>query len=275
MRKPTDPCLLCLINLATKTKSHIYPKFISTNFLGPKGTPRRGFSLSSETQSRQKPPEVIQDSPKEDYILCEECEAFFSVLEGIASDVFANWRTKVASGEYIQKSIIDDMDIVECNSADKRTIHLFVYSIFWRVSVSEIELFENARLEKGFEEELRLLLMAYRYSKRIDYSTSLEAAPNFRFFPNTILTAKSFKDETANLLFAPFSSNPYCLVVDRFAFMLYRVPTDMKVDFIRNLSNNALNDCRMMVFSEQLWHDTIVKRPLELLAKKLGKQAKS
>lgn len=266
MRKPTDICLLCQANLAAKTNSHIYPKFLSTNFLGAKGTPRKGFDLSSDKILDNKP-RVIQDSPKEDYILCEECEAYFSVLEGIASDIFINWQSKVDQGEYSLNPIIDGLDIVECNTADKRTIHLFIYSIFWRVSISEIDLFENIKIAADFEEELRAILMAYRQSKRSDYLNALNATPNFKIFPKSIITAKSFIDETANMLFAPFSFDPYCLVVDRFSLMLFRTADEIKIDFIKAFSNLTNNDCRIMIFSEQLWHDTILKRPFELLAK--------
>lgn len=266
MRKPTDLCLLCQANLATKTNSHIYPKFLSTNFLGPKGTPRKGYDLSSD-KILDKKPKVIQDAPKEDYILCEECEAYFSVLEGIASDTFINWQAKVDIGEFTLNKIIDGLDIVECNTADKITIHLFNYSLFWRVSISSIDLFENVKIAQDFEDELRAILLTYKQTKRADYLAALAATPNFKIFPTSIITAKSFIDETANILFVPFSYDPYCIVVDRFSFMLFKTEEEIKQDFIKAFSNLKIDDCRMMIFSEQLWHDTIVKKPFELLAK--------
>lgn len=265
MRKPTDPCLLCQTNLATKTNSHIYPKFLSTNFLGEKGKPRRGYDLSSDKILVQKP-KIIQDSPKEDYILCEECEAFFGVLEGIASDTFINWQAKVDRGEFSLKKVIDGLEIVECNTADKKTIHLFNYSVFWRVSISGIDLFENVKIAQDFEEELRTILLRYKQTKRANYLSALAATKSFKIFPTSIITGKSFIDETANMLFAPFSYDPYCLVVDRFSFMLFKSADEIKIDFIKAFSNMKIEDCRMMVFSEQLWHDTILKKPYELLA---------
>ncbi|MBN8837067.1 MAG: hypothetical protein J0I09_07400 [Sphingobacteriia bacterium] len=42
---------------------------------------------------------------------------------------------------------------------------------------------------------------------------------------------------------------------------------EIKIDFIKAFSNLKIDDCRMMVFSDQLWHDTILKKPYELLAK--------
>jgi len=266
MRKPTDICLLCQANLATKTNSHIYPKFLSTKFLGAKSKSRRGFDLSSDTILNIKP-KVIQDSPKEDYILCEECEAYFGVLEGIASDTFINWQAKVDKGEYSLNPINEELDIVECNTADKRSIQLLIYSIFWRVSISEIDLFENVKIAQDFEEKLRTRLMSYRKSNRADYLRVLNTTPNFKVFPTSIITANSFKDQTANMLFAPFSYAPYFLVVDRFSLLLFRTIDEIEIDSIMVFSNLTINDCRIMIFSEQLWYDTILKIPFELLVK--------
>lgn len=266
MRKPTDTCLLCKANPATKTKSHIYPKFLSTNFLGPKGAPRKGFDLSSD-KVLDKRPRVIQDSPKEDYILCEDCEAYFSVLEGIASQVFGNWQQKVGDGEFSLNKIIEGLQILECNSAHKPTIHLFTYSIFWRVSISSDPFFENVKVADDFEEELRQVLMLYRHANKNDFLNALAANPKFKIFPWSVMTAESFIDETANMLFAPFSYDPYCIVVDRFSFMLFRTTNEIKIDFIKAFSNLHMDDCRMMIFSQQLWYDTILKRPYELLVK--------
>lgn len=267
MRKPSDLCLLCQAKLAAKTNSHIYPKFLSTNFLGTKGTPRKGYELSSD-KILDKKSKVIQDTPKEDYILCEECEAYFSVLEGIASDTFIKWQDKVANGEYSLNNIIDGLDIVECNTANKKTIHLFNYSLFWRVSISSIDLFKNVKISQDFENELRTILLTYKQTKQKDYLDALSARPNFKIFPTSIITAKSFIDETANVLFVPLSYDPYCIVVDRFSFMLFKTANDIKQDFIKAFSNIKIDDCRMMVFSEQLWHEIIVRKTLGLLAKK-------
>lgn len=194
----------------------------------------------------------MQDSPKERYILCEECEAFFSVLEGIASDTFINWKFKVGNDQYSMNKVIDGLDIVECNTADKKTVFLFIYSIFWRVSVSAIEDFKNLKISNDFEEELRRTLMAYKQINKADYLSTLGVTPVFEIFPSTIMTAKSFIDETANILFAPFSYDPNCITVDRFKFMLFRMVDDVKPDIFKSLSNLKIDDCRIMIFSEKV-----------------------
>src|SRR5690625_1860216 len=110
MRNPNDLCLLCEENYATKQNSHILSKFISTGFLGD--SPRRGYELDSSTFSEGKK-KVIQDSPKEDYILCDDCESYFGVLETIAGRDLKNWKERYRSGEYSSVNIGEVMGIID------------------------------------------------------------------------------------------------------------------------------------------------------------------
>jgi hypothetical protein len=268
MRKQTDLCLLCKANLATKSNSHIFPRFLSTHFLGEKETARKGFILKSNEILKNRP-KPIQDSPKENYILCEECETYLGVLEDIARDTFIDWKVKVHKGEFTLNQIIEELDIVECNTSNKKTIHLFIYSIFWRVSISSIDLFENVKISQEFGDELRTILMNYKQTKKRDYLNSLNKLPFFKIFPTSIITAKLVFDKRANMLFVPFSYDPYCIVVDRYAFMLFKTKSDIKQDFLKAFCNIEIEDCKMMVFSEQLWYDIILKKPFELLANKV------
>lgn len=50
MRNPTDECLLCKINTASKTNPHILPRFISTGFFGAKGAKRKGFVFKGKNE---------------------------------------------------------------------------------------------------------------------------------------------------------------------------------------------------------------------------------
>ena len=123
MRKNTDICKLCKKELSSKTNSHIYPRFLSSNFLGEKGTPKRGYDLSSDEFFHKKP-KIIQDSIKDDFILCNDCEAYFGVIEGIASNTFLNWKQKVSIDEYTLYKINDDLNLLECMTANKKK-HFF------------------------------------------------------------------------------------------------------------------------------------------------------
>lgn len=263
MRNSTDLCLLCHVNMATKKNSHIFPKFMSTNFLGEN---RKGYDLNRNT-ALDKKPRVIQDSPKEDYILCEDCEAYFGILEGISSETFTNWKGKVMNSDFSIHRIINGLYNLECNTSDPKTMKLLLYSIFWRASISSLELFEDMKIVQDFEDELRDLLLTYKATKKNEYLKLLASKPSFKIFPTTTITAIKFKDKTENILHAPYSSNPYSLIVDRFSFIIFKTPEEIKTDEVRRFSNLTIEDCRILVFSPQLWYDTVLKRPYELFSK--------
>ncbi|UPQ79627.1 hypothetical protein M0M57_02020 [Flavobacterium azooxidireducens] len=257
------------MNHSTKKNSHIFPKFLSTIFLGAKGTSRKGYDLSSENILKKKP-RVIQDSIKEDYILCEDCEAYFGVIEGISTDTFLNWKQKVITGEYLLKKIIDDLELLECVTADKKNIFLLIYSIFWRASISEDIFFKNFKIISEFEEELRIILLAHKSIKKTEYLENLKKIADFKIFPVSIMTAKSFTNNTANMLFAPSSIDPYSLIVDQFSFLLFRTSEEI-IEFVKGFSNIKIDDCRIMVYSEKLWHFTIMEKPIEVFVKQATK----
>src|SRR5438105_4447282 len=70
------PCLLCKSSPASKTKSHIIPKFLGKDIFGEKG---EGYNISSAKMEAK--PTIVQNTPTEDYILCPPCEDYFSLLE--------------------------------------------------------------------------------------------------------------------------------------------------------------------------------------------------
>ena len=71
MREPTDDCLLCTTNKATKTNLHIIPKFIGKTILSDGD--KKGYILDLKKTNNKV--EKVQDSIKENYILCPSCDS--------------------------------------------------------------------------------------------------------------------------------------------------------------------------------------------------------
>lgn len=113
MRQPTDLCLLCKVAIADKTNSHIMPRFLSTKFLEAPGKARRGYYIGEEFAKGEKP-KVIQDSPKENHILCTPCEHYLSIIEGLAASTFKDWQTHLANGIF-KKNLLFQMKFLLSN----------------------------------------------------------------------------------------------------------------------------------------------------------------
>ena len=267
MRQPTDLCLLCKTNQADKKNSHILPKFISTKFMEMEGYPRRGFQLDTETVLENKK-KIIQDSVKEDYLLCSECENYFAVIEHLASQTFLNIDKDINDKKIIIDEINEFLDLLYFINSNPIIIRLFVYSIFWRVSISNDSLFDVYKIKEPFEDEIRLALLSYKSSKKWDLINLTNTNHSIPIFPFSMITAKTFQDSTSNVLFAPYSYDPYCLIVDQFSFMLFKQENDIKVDFIKEFSNTQINDCRIMRVSQELWQNLMVTKPFEKIIEK-------
>src|SRR5271157_2815617 len=65
-------CNLCRISKATKRNSHIFPRFLGTSLFF-NSTGNKGYIIMD--YNKYIP---VQDSPKEDFILCPDCEKLIS-----------------------------------------------------------------------------------------------------------------------------------------------------------------------------------------------------
>jgi hypothetical protein len=266
MRKPTDLCLLCKREAAHKANSHIFPKFLSKRFLGKK---RKGFQVSSDVPFGS-PPKIVQDSPKDDYIFCSSCEEFLGVIEAIACDTFTNWRYKCEKGDFDKHTIQNDvLSIIECNTSNKLTVRLFIYSLFWRSSISEDSVFNNINLSDYIEENFRQILLKYKSISKKDFLLKLCHNTDFELFPLTIITAESFKDETSNILYLPeqAQNGVHKLIVDQFVFLLFESNDNILIRFFKIYSNIKAEDCKIILFSQEYWQQNIIDPSIESIAK--------
>jgi hypothetical protein len=269
MRTAEDICLLCMKELATATNSHIFPKYISTKFFGE--GKRKGYTISSE--NHENPIQEVQDSPKEDHILCQECEDYFCVLERISSHTFNNWRDKVDASEFERIDLSEDLYIINCHTSEKKVMWLFIYSLFWRAGISSNSLFNNYKLSNEIQEEIRVILVTYRSNRQKVVLNILNELPEFNVFPVVVHTADSF-DVTKNILFSENSKVCYRLTVDQFCFMLFENYNQSSEDFLKTkvyyeaVGNFSVNDFKIAVLSKRLWVQLIIDPVVDLAAER-------
>ena len=259
-RTPDMDCLLCKVNKATKTNSHIVPRFIGKSMLG-KQNQKEGFTLSTEKPNDR--PDKTQDTPKEDFILCPSCEKYFSVLETHFSDKVYNrlWDAKY-SNEFAEFHN-DELKLKACNNLDPITFHLFIYSIYWRCSISSNKYFETFKLELDEEEELRAILMKYKHETYIELQASIKnALTKFPFHRYVLTTSEGFENETDNFYWAiPFKiDNFYWLILNQFSFQLF-FNSNTDIAYLINI----------LLFKPEVWHKVIRMPFMEIYYKELLK----
>ncbi len=151
MRRPTDICLLCKEKNSLKKNSHLIPKFFGKGiFYGSK--PRHGIQIDKIGHQKK-----VQDIIKENYLFCHDCEKRFEILETYCalrlerlnnSQFFTNFE-KITHGKF-EYAVSKDIDI--------RVFNLFIYSIIWRISISNNYGLLKFKLPIEEEDKLRLIL---------------------------------------------------------------------------------------------------------------------
>lgn len=255
MRTDNDSCLLCDERKSIKKNSHIVPAFMTKSLLkGDKHN--RAFLYSSDRT--HLPTKYFQDSDKEDFILCNECETFFSILETYCSARVHNrlWDIRWQS-QFVLEANDAGVTWKICKEVNPLVFRLFIYSIVWRCSIANTPTFQRFKILRENEDALRKCLKS---CIRITQSTLLEDIqelkqniPNLTF---TLFTSESTYDKTANLIFCdPGKNNPYQLTLNEYILILSFDQNDMQEQFY-DLNNFDLDQfIKIGFFPSNFWND--------------------
>jgi hypothetical protein len=183
---------------------------------------KEGYLVSSVAD---KLGEKIQDSPKEDFIFCSECEAKFSIIERYVANAFYNkYNNPSFLSEFpVVKGVDDGFDVMLAENVNPIMFKLFIYSLLWRASISSHPVFSTFKLKATDAENLRMLLNAYLHSNEAVMSKFCDKnAMAFEHLPFNIVTTLAPIDTTANMI-APFDAgdNKVLLFANEFMIVIY------------------------------------------------------
>lgn len=252
MRTATSICLLCQQNNSTKENSHIIPKFMTKSLLGENKV-KRGYMIGSDRA--HKAPAFSQDTAKEDFILCDSCEQYFSVLE---TYIATRLHNRLWDIRHIQQfSTYKNQGGITwkvCEQIDALIFRLFIYSIIWRCHISATDLCKDFALNTDESETLRTTLFSCKYDKQQDLLNNIgQFTKEFPTLPFLFFTADSFSDRTSNTLFInPSIKNPYQLVLNEYMLIFsFDLNEDQKkFDFLNNTDSSKI---KIGYFPTELW----------------------
>lgn len=149
-------CRLCKINQADQTNSHIFPRFMCEKILLTDNK-RQGFKIDKNAAGKKHKP--YQDTPKENHILCKECESKIGKFERQFANEFYNIFKLSKSQNLFPFTKHDDRtNFIKCESVDYNNFKLTVYSMLFRASISSLPFFGNTTLHNNQIELLRQVL---------------------------------------------------------------------------------------------------------------------
>ena len=174
MRTSKDICLLCEERESTQQNSHLIPKFFGKGlFFDTK--PRHSIAIE-KTKKRQK----VQDIPKEDYLICPNCEKGISIIENYCITRLNRYNS-IRNFQKFEKFKWGKYEFFESKELDTRIFNLFIYSIVWRVSTSESFAFGGFKLPKIEEDKIRLILKEFikpNQNELLNKINDLQVLPN-------------------------------------------------------------------------------------------------
>lgn len=238
-------CKLCIHEPSSSIGSHIFPAYIIKTAFDEEGRNRDHeimYSISSiEFQDKFFGRSVLPDKVTEELgrelseeemkkrnffvrsnLLCKKCEAKLKVVE----DYFClNIHEKFKENDvnhYAGKELDGDYNNL--------LIRLFIYSLFWRASVTKINGFE---LKPEFEEKLRLLLIDIIEEKT--ETTLLKAEERnerIKDLPLSIFRGPIVDKSSSNLVYLPLDHvQPYITMVNDYIFFLFEKKSEIIQDF--------------------------------------------
>lgn len=239
-------CKLCEVEEANKKKSHILPKFLGKRlFEGNK--PR--YSL----EVKKGKPRQVQDTPKENFILCSGCEKRISILETyFARKIISihDFNNRREDFNLIEKN---PNLILECKKIHPTVFKLFFYSLYWRSSVSNLPLYENFKLPEKIETKMRIFLnttMCSEHSKMIESFQLAENVPRYHL----VIFKPYQKNEHSRGVFTVFQASEflYTIFTPDIAIYLYINPEKMDEE-MKKFSNFQNDKALVLLSSHEQW----------------------
>jgi hypothetical protein len=270
MRTPNDICLLCDTNKAIKENSHIIPKFIGKTLLNDGGT-NRGYIL--DTSRGHLPADVIQDIAKENYLLCPDCESYFSIIETYIAERLHKrlWTVRLAD-QFPFYENGGGVNWKVCAQIDPNIFRLFIYSIIWRCSISQIRLHSEFKLTEDEENLLKKNLQMFISATHKEFIFKVERkGTNVSIYPFVIYTAQTFPNKTSNVIYtSTHNRNPYVLYLNEYILLFSFTKNDMmeRFDFLVNDDSSLI---KIGFFSEEFWkseNKRFYDQTLDIMSKK-------
>ena len=252
MRKPTDICLLCDTNQATKENSHIIPKFIGKSIFGSRGI-KRAYLV--DTNKGHEPADFTQGTIKESYLFCPNCESYLSNIETYIAERFhKRLRTAKLTDQFPLYENKGGVTWKICLQVNPIIFRLFIYSIVWRCSISESSIHQKFKLSSEEDTLLKSDLKKYITSTYKEFIEKIETrSENIMIFPFVIYTSQSFHDNAMNTIFtSSYNKNPYVLHLNEY-IVLFSFKTKTFLDNFDFLVNNDISHIKLGFFSEEFW----------------------
>lgn len=231
-------CKLCLKEKELIKRSHIFPNFMYKGIADEKN---RINIVSSKTPFSNK---IAQSGAYERFILCSKCDsAIISVYERYANNHFYSLSYRENNEIFTQKTDTNGVNLIYCNNIEYTHFKLFLESLLWRASISKDKVFQNFKLSKVQEEELR---------KSINNSIPLD----FDEFLCIMLTYQNNEKVETDIVYVnPTQKHIVSFVINQFIYIFYFDKTFIEKE-LKQFAINKNNTMSIIKLPYGKWNST-------------------
>ena len=185
--------------------------------------PRHALSVNRHGESKK-----VQDTPKEDYILCKTCEKRIEILETYFAKVIEEIHNYKNLPQKFTISILGKQQYIECNEIHPTLFKLFLYSLVWRASISNLFEYLPFNLNKLDEEKIRDFLNTNLTVSHTSLFKNLDKINNIPLYHSCIIKPKE-KSAFSRGIFsiASMSDTAHALLLIDFAVFFYTDETSI------------------------------------------------
>jgi hypothetical protein len=200
-------------------------------------------------------PQTVQNSPKEDYIVCPDCEQYFNCLETIYCNlIHRKLRDNRFQDNFEDVKINDGWTVRKSLEANQLAVCLLMQSIFWRCHVSDHAVFYDFRLPIDAFRQIEQQLIKFKAGKQKDLLEKIENdGSRFNLFPYVVFAPQSMSSASHSSIgtLAPYQE-PFSLLTGDYVLVLY---TEAIIDpEILHLSNYEYDYVKTVLIDEDSWH---------------------
>jgi hypothetical protein len=242
-------CNLCKQSVADKVNSHIIPKFMCKG-LFEDTKPRHSIAINNKGKSRN-----IQDTPKENNILCSNCEKRIEIIETyFARKIIDIHNYKNLKNNFEVKKI-SNQEYLCCETINPKAFKLFIYTIIWRTSISSLNEFMKFKIEENIEEEIRIFLnsnLKNTHKELLENFDKIELTPKYDF----CIFKPIVKSNQSRGIFTTYntSENSHILLIVDFA--IYFFTSEKNIDNTFKYFSNSQNEKVLIPLAEiEKWNE--------------------
>ncbi len=186
--------------------------------------PRHALSINRTGKGRK-----IQDTPKEDFILCKACEKRIEILETVFARIINNIHLYRDLPQKFKLLSLGTQQYIECNNIHPTLFKLFLYSLVWRASISNLFEFLPFQLTEKDEEIIREFLNNNLTVDKKLLLEGVEKISNIPSYHSCIIKPKE-KSESSRGIFSicSMSETAHILLLIDFAIFFYTDETSIR-----------------------------------------------